>query len=65
LESESVIVRALLAQVRVRLAALHAGQDGYSTEAVIAIAVLVVAAITALGYIATKVVTKAKRLSID
>lgn len=61
---ETALLRSLLLQLRARLAALG-GEEGYSTEAVIVTALLAAAAITALTYIATKIVSKAKGLSIE
>ena len=59
------LLQALLVRFRDRLAVLHRGESGYSTEAVIVTALLVLAAITALGYITTKVISKAKGLSLE
>ncbi len=59
------ILRALLVHLRARLATLHHREGGYSTETVIVTALLVVAAITAIGYIATKIIRKAKGLSLE
>jgi hypothetical protein len=59
------ILRSLLLQLRARLALLHRDEAGYSTEAVIVTALLVLAAITAIGYIAAKVAAKAKGLSLE
>ncbi len=62
--SEATLLMALLLQLRARLASLD-GEGGYSTETVIVTALLVVAAITALGYITTKIISKAKGLSVQ
>jgi putative flippase GtrA len=59
-DPELLILHTTLLQLRVRLAALHCGQAGYSTEAVIVTALLAIAAITALGYIVNKIVSAAK-----
>jgi hypothetical protein len=61
---EVTVLQTLLIQLRARLVALHGGEDGYSTETVIVTALLVVAAITAVGYITTKIISKAKGLSV-
>ena len=60
----ATLLRAMVAQLRARLAGLER-EGGYSTEAVIVTALLVVAAITAVGYITTKIISKAKGLSVD
>jgi len=61
---ETTLLKALLLQLRARLASLD-GEGGYSTETVIVTALLVVAAITAIGYITTKIISKAKGLSVQ
>lgn len=61
---ETTLLNALLVQLRARLTALG-GEGGYSTETVIVTALLVVAAITAIGYITTKIIAKAKGLSVQ
>jgi hypothetical protein len=61
---EATLLKALLDQLRARLASLDR-EAGYSTETVIVTALLVVAAITALGYITTKIISKAKGLSVQ
>lgn len=61
---ETTLLRTLLIQLRAQLAALEQ-EGGYSTEAVIATALLAIAAITALGYIAHKITSKAKGLSVE
>jgi hypothetical protein len=62
---ETTMLRMLLSQLRARLAALHGGEDGYSTETVVVTALLVIAAITALSYITAKIISKAKGLSVE
>ncbi len=49
--------------IRTRAANLRAGEDGYSTEAVVVIALLVAMAVTAVAIIAAKVLAKAHGLS--
>ncbi|MHB8341549.1 MAG: hypothetical protein ACYDB7_10290 [Mycobacteriales bacterium] len=49
--------------LRHRFAALRRGDDGYSTEAVVVIALLVAMAITAVAIIAAKVLATAKGIS--
>ncbi len=61
---ETTLLEALLLQLRARLASVDR-EGGYSTETVIVTALLVVAAITALGYITTKIISKAKGLSVQ
>jgi hypothetical protein len=59
-DPELLVLQTALARLRARLATLHHGQEGYSTEAVIVTALLAVAAITALGYIVNKIISAAK-----
>ncbi len=59
-DPELLILHTTLLQLRVRLTALHRGQAGYSTEAVIVTALLAIAAITALGYVVKKIISAAK-----
>jgi hypothetical protein len=61
---ETTLLEALLLQLRAHLASID-GEGGYSTETVIVTALLVVAAITALGYITAKIISKAKGLSVQ
>ncbi len=61
---ETALLKALLVQLRARLAALSR-EGGYSTETVIVTAVLLAAALTAVGYIANKIIKKAKGLSVE
>jgi hypothetical protein len=53
---------ALIALIRARTRALH-GEDGYSTEAVVVIALLVAMAIAAVAIISAKVLSKANSIS--
>ncbi len=64
-DPEIVILHALLLQVRARLAALHRGQAGYSAETAIVIALLSIAAITALTIIVKKIISAAKGVQIN
>jgi hypothetical protein len=58
------ILRQLIAHLRSRLMALRAEPEaGYSTEAVVVIALLVAMAITAVGIIAAKVISAAHNIS--
>ena len=58
------IIRHLIAQLRSRLQVLRAEPEaGYSTEAVVVIALLVAMAITAVGIIAAKVISTAHNIS--
>jgi hypothetical protein len=58
------IIRHLMAQLRSRLRAARAEPEaGYSTEAVVVIALLVAMAITAVGIIAAKVISTAHNIS--
>lgn len=61
---ETTLLQVLLLQLRGRLTVLHRGEGGYSTEAVVVTALLVLAAVTAIGYIGTKIISKAKGLSL-
>jgi hypothetical protein len=51
------------ARLRARLSSLRTGDEGYSTEAVIVIALLVAMAIAAVAIISTKVLAKAHGIS--
>jgi hypothetical protein len=56
-------IRRLIALLRSRLSALRAEPEaGYSTEAVVVIALLVVMAVTAVGIIAAKVLATAHNI---
>lgn len=60
---ELLVIRDLIAALRARLALLRAEPDaGYSTEAVVVIALLVAMAITAVGIIAAKVISAATNI---
>jgi hypothetical protein len=57
------VIRQLMAILRSRLLALRAQPEaGYSTEAVVVIALLVVMAVTAMGIIAAKVLATAHNI---
>lgn len=61
---ELQFLRQLLIVVRGRLRQLRAAsQAGYSTEAVVVIALLVAMAVTAVGIIAAKVISSAHNIS--
>ena len=61
---ELSIIRHLITQLRSRLQVLRADPEaGYSTEAVVVIALLVAMAITAVGIIAAKVISTAHNIS--
>ena len=61
---EFTILRQLIAHLRSHLEALKAEPEaGYSTEAVVVIALLVAMAITAVGIIAAKVISAAHGIS--
>lgn len=61
---ELSLIRQLIAQLRGRLQTLRAEPEaGYSTEAVVVIALLVAMAITAVGVIAAKVIATAHHIS--
>ena len=53
----------LIRLIRTRTAELRGGDDGYSTEAVVVIALLVAMAIAAVAIITTKVLAKANGIS--
>jgi hypothetical protein len=57
------VIRQLIAHLHARLVALRAEPEaGYSTEAVVVIALLVVMAVTAVGIIAAKVLATAHNI---
>jgi hypothetical protein len=58
------ILTTALRAARARLAALRRGDAGYTTEAVIATAVLAALALTVLGVVTAKVVAKATSISL-
>ncbi len=60
---ELMWIRAVIGLLRGRLAALRTAEAGYSTEAVVVIALLVAMAIIAVGIIAAQVTAKAKSLN--
>ncbi len=61
----STYLTAVTAQLRRRWQALRAtGDAGYSTEAVITIAVVAALALTVLGIIAAKVIAKANSIDL-
>lgn len=60
---ELIILAYLARMLRVRLAQIHHDEAGYSTEAVIVIALLVAMALAAVGIIAAKVIAKANSIS--
>jgi hypothetical protein len=61
---EFAFIRHLIRLLHSRLQTLHAEPEaGYSTEAVVVIALLVVMAITAVGIIAAKVISTAHNIS--
>jgi len=61
---EFAFIRHVIGLLRSRLQTLHAEPEaGYSTEAVVVIALLVVMAITAVGIIAAKVISTAHNIS--
>lgn len=58
------VIHHLIAHLRSRLQVLRAEPEaGYSTEAIVVIALLVAMAITAVGIIATKVISTAHNIS--
>lgn len=60
---ELAFIRQLIDQLRARLRVLRAAPEaGYSTEAVVVIALLVAMAITAVGVIAAKVLATAHNI---
>jgi hypothetical protein len=60
---ELVWVRVMIGFLRDRLTALREDEAGYSTEAVVVIALLVAMALIAVGIIAAKVISKAKSIN--
>ncbi len=60
---ELVWVRVMIGFLRDRLTALRKDEAGYSTEAVVVIALLVAMALIAVGIIAAKVISKAKSIN--
>lgn len=60
---ELIILAHLARMLRTRLAQIRHDEAGYSTEAVIVIALLVAMALTAVGIIAAKVIAKANSIS--
>jgi hypothetical protein len=61
---ELSLIRQLIAQLRSRLQTIRAEPEaGYSTEAIVVIALLVAMAITAVGVIAAKVLATAHNIS--
>jgi hypothetical protein len=60
---ELVWVRVMIGFLRDRLMALREDEAGYSTEAVVVIALLVAMALIAVGIIAAKVISKAKSIN--
>jgi hypothetical protein len=60
---ELVWFRAAIGLLRDRLTALREDEAGYSTEAVVVIALLVAMALVAIGIIAAKVISKAKSVN--
>ena len=56
-------VKAVIGLLRDRLTALREDEAGYSTEAVVVIALLVAMALIAVGIIAAKVISKAKSIN--
>lgn len=60
---ELMWVRAVIGLLRDRLAALRDDEAGYSTEAVVVIALLVAMALVAVGIIAAKVISKANSIN--
>ena len=60
---ELMWVRAVIGLLRDRLTALREEEAGYSTEAVVVIALLVAMALVAVGIIAAKVISKAKSIN--
>ena len=60
---ELMWVKAVIGLLRDRLTALREDEAGYSTEAVVVIALLVAMALVALGIIAAKVISKAKSIN--
>jgi hypothetical protein len=60
---ELMWIRAVIGLLRDRLTALREEEAGYSTEAVVVIALLVAMALVAVGIIAAKVISKAKSIN--
>ena len=61
---ELAVIRHLINQLRARLQTIRAEPEaGYSTEAVVVIALLVAMAVTAVGIIAVKVLSAAHKIS--
>jgi hypothetical protein len=60
---ELMWVKAVIGLLLDRLTALREDEAGYSTEAVVVIALLVAMALVALGIIAAKVISKAKSIN--
>ncbi len=60
---ELVWIRATIGLLHDRLTALRDDEAGYSTEAVVVIALMVAMALTAVGIIAAKVISKAKSVN--
>jgi hypothetical protein len=56
-------VQLLIARIRVELQRLHRDEGGYSTEAVVVTAALVLLAIAVVAIIVTKVTEKAKTIN--
>lgn len=56
-------VHLLIARIRVELQRLHRDEGGYSTEAVVVTAALVLLAIAVVAIIVTKVTEKAKTIN--
>jgi hypothetical protein len=61
---ELAVLRHLIGSLRAYLAAVRADEAGYSTEAVVVIALLVAMALAAVGIIAAKVIAKANSLNL-
>jgi hypothetical protein len=60
---ELMWVQVMIGFLRDRLRALREDEAGYSTEAVVVIALLVAMALIAVGIIAAKVISKAKSIN--
>jgi hypothetical protein len=60
----SPALRHLIGSLRAYLAAVRTDDAGYSTEAVVVIALLVAMALAAVGIIAAKVIAKANSLNL-
>lgn len=63
MSTELHLLAALMALIRTRVGELRHDEDGYSTEAVVVIALLVAMAIAAVGIITAKVLAKAHSIS--